>query len=87
LKELFVDYADLDIFLHNDETGAEEDEEKSNNVVQALHKILRPKPCENLKQCGELEFAIVCCPVCFLPLICYLWRSREQRNRSTSALG
>jgi SWI/SNF-related matrix-associated actin-dependent regulator of chromatin subfamily A member 5 len=40
--EIFVDYADLDSFLHKDETGAEEEEEKSKKVVEALHKILRP---------------------------------------------
>ncbi|KAL0956462.1 hypothetical protein HGRIS_002608 [Hohenbuehelia grisea] len=40
--EIFVDYADLDSFLHKDETGADEEEEKSKKVVEALHKILRP---------------------------------------------
>ena len=40
--EIFVDYADLDSFLHKDETGAEEEEEKSKKVVEALDKILRP---------------------------------------------
>jgi SWI/SNF-related matrix-associated actin-dependent regulator of chromatin subfamily A member 5 len=40
--EIFVDYADLDSFLHKDETGSEEEEEKSKKVVEALHKILRP---------------------------------------------
>ena len=40
--EIIVDYADLDNFLHKDETGAEEEEEKSKKVVEALHKILRP---------------------------------------------
>jgi SWI/SNF-related matrix-associated actin-dependent regulator of chromatin subfamily A member 5 len=28
--------------LHKDETGSEEEEEKSKKVVEALHKILRP---------------------------------------------
>ena len=41
-SEIFVDYADLDSFLPKDETGAEEEEEKSKKVVEALHKILRP---------------------------------------------
>ncbi|KAF9001710.1 SNF2 family N-terminal domain-containing protein [Cyathus striatus] len=40
--EIFVDYADLDSFLHKDDTGEEEEEEKSRKVVEALHKILRP---------------------------------------------
>jgi hypothetical protein len=35
-----VNYADLDSFLHKDETGVEE-EEKSKKDVEALHKILR----------------------------------------------
>jgi len=35
-------YADLDSFLHKDETGSEEEEEKSKKVVETLHKILRP---------------------------------------------
>ncbi|KAJ7623380.1 SNF2 family N-terminal domain-containing protein [Roridomyces roridus] len=40
--EIFVDYADLDSFLHKDDDGAEGEEEKSKKVVEALHKILRP---------------------------------------------
>jgi SWI/SNF-related matrix-associated actin-dependent regulator of chromatin subfamily A member 5 len=40
--EIFVGYADLDSFLHKDETGSKEEEEKSKEVVEALHKILRP---------------------------------------------
>jgi len=40
--EIFVDYADLDSFLHKDETDSEEEVEKSKKVVEALHKILRP---------------------------------------------
>ncbi|KAJ7918970.1 P-loop containing nucleoside triphosphate hydrolase protein [Mycena leptocephala] len=41
--EIFVDYGDLDSFLHKDDDGADEEEEKSKKVVEALHKILRPK--------------------------------------------
>ena len=37
-----MDYADLDSFLHKDETEAEDEEETSKKVVEALHKILRP---------------------------------------------
>ena len=40
--EIFVDYADLDSFLHKDSSGTEVEEEKSKMVVEALHKILRP---------------------------------------------
>ncbi|XP_006454979.1 SNF2 family DNA-dependent ATPase [Agaricus bisporus var. bisporus H97] len=40
--EIFVDYKDLDDFLHKDSTGTDEEEEKSKKVVEALHKILRP---------------------------------------------
>lgn len=39
--EIFVDYADLDSFLHKD-THGEDESEKSKKVVEALHKILRP---------------------------------------------
>lgn len=40
--EIFVEYEDLDSFLHKDEAGVEGEEEKSRKVVEALHKILRP---------------------------------------------
>ncbi|KAI0348202.1 SNF2 family DNA-dependent ATPase [Trametopsis cervina] len=40
--EIFSDYADLESFLHKDDTEGEADEEKSKKVVEALHKILRP---------------------------------------------
>ncbi|KAG5652539.1 hypothetical protein H0H81_004649 [Sphagnurus paluster] len=40
--EIFVDYKDLDSFLHKDDSGADAEEEKSKKVVEALHKILRP---------------------------------------------
>jgi SWI/SNF-related matrix-associated actin-dependent regulator of chromatin subfamily A member 5 len=44
--EIFVDYADLDSFLHKDDAMVEDEgkgeEEKSKKVVEALHKILRP---------------------------------------------
>ncbi|KAG9311922.1 SNF2 family DNA-dependent ATPase [Chiua virens] len=40
--EIFSDYADLDVFLHKDDVGADGEEEKSKKVVEALHKILRP---------------------------------------------
>jgi SWI/SNF-related matrix-associated actin-dependent regulator of chromatin subfamily A member 5 len=40
--EIFVDYKDLDSFLHKDSEGTDVEEEKSKKVVEALHKILRP---------------------------------------------
>lgn len=40
--EIFSDFADLDSFLHKDDTNAEGDEVTSKKVVEALHKILRP---------------------------------------------
>ena len=40
--EIFVQYEDLDSFLHKDSSGTEVEEEKSKKVVEALHKILRP---------------------------------------------
>ncbi|KAI6030006.1 P-loop containing nucleoside triphosphate hydrolase protein [Pisolithus marmoratus] len=40
--EIFSDYADLDAFLHKDDSGAGDEEERSKKVVEALHKILRP---------------------------------------------
>ncbi|KAN0132684.1 SNF2 family N-terminal domain containing protein [Lactarius tabidus] len=40
--EIFIDYADLETFLHKDDTVTDVDEEKSKKVVEALHKILRP---------------------------------------------
>ncbi|KAI0321200.1 P-loop containing nucleoside triphosphate hydrolase protein [Amylostereum chailletii] len=40
--EVFTDYADLEVFIHKDESNSDADEEKSKKVVEALHKILRP---------------------------------------------
>jgi SWI/SNF-related matrix-associated actin-dependent regulator of chromatin subfamily A member 5 len=40
--EIFVNYEDLDSFLHKDDNGIEVEEEKSKKIVEALHKILRP---------------------------------------------
>ncbi|KAI5991718.1 SNF2 family N-terminal domain-containing protein [Pisolithus orientalis] len=40
--EIFSDYADLDAFLHKDDSGTGNEEERSKKVVEALHKILRP---------------------------------------------
>lgn len=40
--EIFVNYEDLDSFLHKDDIGTEAEEEQSKKVVEALHMILRP---------------------------------------------
>ncbi|KAK7686498.1 hypothetical protein QCA50_010096 [Cerrena zonata] len=40
--EIFSDYADMESFLHKDDSSADGDEAKSKKVVEALHKILRP---------------------------------------------
>jgi hypothetical protein len=40
--EIFVDYKDLDSFLHKDSQNTDVEEEASKKVVEALHKILRP---------------------------------------------
>ena len=40
--EIFVDYSDLDSFLHKDSQNTDVEEEASKKIVEALHKILRP---------------------------------------------
>ena len=40
--EIFVEYKDLDGFLHKDSQHTDVEEEASKKVVEALHKILRP---------------------------------------------
>ena len=40
--EIFVEYSDLDSFLHKDSQNTDVEEEASKKVVEALHKILRP---------------------------------------------
>jgi SWI/SNF-related matrix-associated actin-dependent regulator of chromatin subfamily A member 5 len=40
--EIFVEYEDLDSFLHKDSTSTQDEDERSKKVVEALHKILRP---------------------------------------------
>jgi len=55
--EIFVDQADLDSFLHKDETGSKEEEEKSKKMVEALHKILRPFVEASEERCREKSLA------------------------------
>ncbi len=40
--EIFSDFADLDSFLHKDDSASGGDEDANKKVVEALHKILRP---------------------------------------------
>lgn len=64
--EIFVNYADLDSFLHKDSNDTEEEEEKSKRVVEALHKILRPFLLRRVKSDVEKNllpsefFALLC---------------------------
>jgi len=67
--EIFVDYKDLDSFLHKDSTSTESEDEKSRKVVEALHKILRPFLLRRVKSDVEKnllpsEFNF-CGPLCF----------------------
>ena len=55
-----MDYADLDSFLHKDETGSEEEAEKSKKIVEALHKILRPFLLRRVKTDVEKNLLPVC---------------------------
>ena len=64
--EIFVDYADLDSFLHKDETGVEEEEEKSKKVVEALHKILRPFLLRRVKSDVEKNLLPSMCLSCVI---------------------
>ncbi|KAJ7801915.1 P-loop containing nucleoside triphosphate hydrolase protein [Mycena olivaceomarginata] len=56
--EIFVDYADLDSFLHKDDDGADQEEEKSKKVVEALHKILRPFLLRRVKADKEINIYV-----------------------------
>jgi len=63
--EIFVQYEDLDSFLHKDSSGTEVEEEKSKMVVEALHKILRPFLLRRVK--ADVEKSL-------LPSTCHLTR-------------
>jgi hypothetical protein len=41
--EIFVDYKDLDSFLHKNSTNTENEDERSRKVVEALHKVSFPE--------------------------------------------
>jgi hypothetical protein len=42
LPEIFTDYSDLDSFFYKNEDREDKEDEKSNKVVEALHRILQP---------------------------------------------
>ena len=65
--EIFVEYKDLDSFLHKDSTGTEDEDQKSKKVVEALHKILRPFLLRRVKSDVEknlLPSTCTCCDGC-----------------------
>jgi len=63
--EIFVDYKDLDSFLHKDSEGTDVEEEKSKKVVEALHKILRPFLLRRVKADVEKNLLpSMCCFFC-----------------------
>jgi SWI/SNF-related matrix-associated actin-dependent regulator of chromatin subfamily A member 5 len=82
--EIFVDYADLDSFLHKDETVAEEEEEeKSKKAVEVPHKILRPFLLRRVKSDMEKNLLLSGCP--FSPRAVFallIPRIVEQKRRS-----
>lgn len=86
--EIFVDYADLDSFLHKDENYTEADEEKSKKVVDALHKILRPFLLRRVK--SDVEKSLL--PSAFFNISNLIWNSSlffraSQKKISTFMLG
>src|SRR5882762_1105206 len=56
----------IDSFLHKDETGVEEEEEKSKKVVEALHKILRPFLLRRVKSDMEKHLLPSMCLSCVI---------------------
>ena len=62
--EIFVEYKDLDSFLHKDSTGTEDEDEKSKKVVEALHKILRPFLLRRVKSDVEKNLLPSTCACC-----------------------
>jgi SWI/SNF-related matrix-associated actin-dependent regulator of chromatin subfamily A member 5 len=81
--EIFVDYADLDSFLHKDETGAEEEEEKSKKVVEALHKILRPFLLRRVKSDVEKNLLPSMCALSLYVVVDSYFCLRRRRSIST----
>jgi len=63
--EIFVNYKDLDSFLHKDSDNTAVEEEKSKKVVEALHKILRPFLLRRVK--ADVEKSLL--PSMFLVLL------------------
>lgn len=65
--EIFIDYADLETFLHKDDTSTDVDEEKSKKVVDALHKILRPFLLRRVK--SDVEKNLLPSRCCYHPCL------------------
>lgn len=83
--EIFSDYADLESFLHKDETDGEADEEKSKKVVEALHKILRPFLLRRVKSDVEKNLLPSTCRAQYRQS-CTHAKVFSQRRRSISTL-
>ena len=62
--EIFVQYEDLDSFLHKDSSVTEVEEEKSKMAVEALHKILRPFLLRRVKADVEKSLLPSMCHLC-----------------------
>jgi SNF2 family DNA or RNA helicase len=73
--EIFVNYKDLDDFLHKDATGTDGAEEKSKKVVEALHKILRPFLLRRVK--SDVEKNLLPSSYC-LSCYCHLFLTNSQ---------
>lgn len=86
--EIFVDYADLDSFLHKDENDTEADEEKSKKVVEALHKILRPFLLRRVKSDVEKSLLPSMFSILSLKLAAHIFLSHAfQKKKSIFMLG
>jgi SWI/SNF-related matrix-associated actin-dependent regulator of chromatin subfamily A member 5 len=55
-------FVGVTLFLYKNETGAEEEEEMSKKVVEALHKILRPFLLRRVKSDVEENLLPSICP-------------------------
>ncbi|KAF8915438.1 SNF2 family N-terminal domain-containing protein [Mucidula mucida] len=80
--EIFVEYGDLDSFLHKDADSSEEEEEKSKKVVEALHKILRPFLLRRVK--ADVEKNLLPSKRTHSPRIVASYSSQRRRSIYTS---
>lgn len=83
--EIFVDYADLDSFLHKDAEGEDAEEEKSKKVVEALHKILRPFLLRRVK--ADVEKSLLPSASSVITFAAISHHNSLQRRKSTSTSG